>query len=458
MHLGRLALPITFALTTACGSAPSAPAAAPVVVVPATPSTPSAAAQAPVANLLAAIPEDVIFVARLDGKALRAAPLYAAAMEALGTVGAREPLDQLSAQCGFSIPEAIDEALIAGRFSERNYLLLARVTVPVAAALACLGIITKGSSEPITIADRPGIRLSSARVATSVDAVLVAGSERVVEAAVRALEAKRRTPHPIAVGLAVTPPTALSFSLVQDDHPKVASMNGALATDAAQLQARLVVETRSVELSAELVELLNKDLRGPISQLEGLPADTGAELRSYQSRIQIAVNGTRVTAEITLPGGADAQARMVGTAAAVGVFGVRRYLQSAKTAEARSTIGSISRDVWAYMEREDISGKRMQRFPAAPATPAKVPRGVVEIPTEKTWSHATWRAIRFQEIGPMRFSYSIIPSKDGRSATVRAQGDLDGDGKLSTFELSMKLNANDEVVASTDIVVTDEFE
>jgi len=113
---------------------------------------------------------------RLDGKALRAAPLYAAAMEALGTIGARAPLDQLSTQCGFSIPEAIDEVLLAGSDdSKKEFLLVARVGAPGEAALACLGKIAQGSSGITSIADKPAIRLPASRVAVWTSDLLIAG-------------------------------------------------------------------------------------------------------------------------------------------------------------------------------------------------------------------------------------------------------------------------------------------
>lgn len=66
---------------------------------------------------------------------------------------------------------------------------------------------------------------------------------------------------------------------------------------------------------------------------------------------------------------------------------------------------------------------------------------------------ATWRSLAFFPDGPVRFRYSFVPVESGcelRSpegtylVTLRAEGDLDGDGARSLFE--RRARANDEGV------------
>jgi hypothetical protein len=143
----------------------------------------------------------------------------------------------------------------------------------------------------------------------------------------------------------------------------------------------------------------------------------------------------------------------------VGVYAVRQYLAQSKLAEAKSTVGAISRSLAAYMEMEDAKGKRPTRFPpSAPLTPARVPAATRTAPDASTWSHPTWKALRFEMDMPGYYSYEIVTAKDGHTATVRAHGDLDGDGKLSTIERTLILGKDGTVVVAPELVLHDELE
>lgn len=77
--------------------------------------------------------------------------------------------------------------------------------------------------------------------------------------------------------------------------------------------------------------------------------------------------------------------------------------------------------------------------PSAPLTPAEVPRGVAAADPQDAWEHLTWRSLRFAFDRPHRFSFrfdSVLdPQTDVMRFAATAQGDLDGDGVLSTFEV-----------------------
>jgi hypothetical protein len=141
---------------------------------------------------------------------------------------------------------------------------------------------------------------------------------------------------------------------------------------------------------------------------------------------------------------------LVGILLAVGAPAFVRGLRTSKTAEAPEELERMFAAVAAYYAtpQPTPSGKRLGCLPvAAGPTPAEAsmePASVV-FGAPETPGSATWRAIGYEPLGPVRFRYSLLPavdgcgvqSKDARAQTVltlRAEGDLDGDGVLSRFE------------------------
>jgi type IV pilus assembly protein PilA len=132
---------------------------------------------------------------------------------------------------------------------------------------------------------------------------------------------------------------------------------------------------------------------------------------------------------------------------AVGLFavmGVRSYLRSAKAAEARNVLGQIGTDaVHAYEMSADASGKKhicpSSTF-TVPASPALI-KGVKYQPQPgeymKDGPKAGFGCILFEMDSPQYYLYSYVATPTGFTAT--AQGDLDGDGVLSRFEIHGKL-------------------
>ena len=79
-------------------------------------------------------------------------------------------------------------------------------------------------------------------------------------------------------------------------------------------------------------------------------------------------------------------------------------------------------------------------------TPSRVPAGQRVVDPSGTWDHPTWRRLDFHLPGPHYFAYEfetrVVPG--GSAFSVRAHGDLDGDGVYSTFEISGESRAGDE--------------
>ena len=144
---------------------------------------------------------------------------------------------------------------------------------------------------------------------------------------------------------------------------------------------------------------------------------------------------------------------IIGILAALAVYGVKRYLTSSKTAEARETLGRISKDATAAYQRESMAGTvlalggqtaAVHRLcgPATGAVPTAPPVGTKFQSSPAQWGGDQkngWTCLRFSMTDPQYFSYNYTSDADdtapGTSFSAVARGDLDGDGAASTFTL-----------------------
>lgn len=144
---------------------------------------------------------------------------------------------------------------------------------------------------------------------------------------------------------------------------------------------------------------------------------------------------------------------IVGILAVLAIYGVRKYLANAKTAEARNTLGQISKDAIAAYERESMSGAvlavgqstAVSRAPCPPEPNNPIPaatsiKGKKWQSAPKDWSGgagtvAGFACLHFVMDQAQYYSYSYT-SVPATSFTATANGDLNGDGVLSTFSIS----------------------
>jgi type IV pilus assembly protein PilA len=176
---------------------------------------------------------------------------------------------------------------------------------------------------------------------------------------------------------------------------------------------------------------------------------------------------------------------IIGVLAALAIYGVRRYLATAKTGEAKNTIGAVTRAAVAAYEREttptellgdgSTSAQTVHALcataigvPTAPPAGKKYQPYTVDNKDFNTGDNLTgWKCLKFQMTEAIYFSYLYdkgVGTKGGSASgstangfEVSAQGDLDGNSIYSTFARGADVR-NGAVVVSTEIYVDKEYE
>jgi type II secretory pathway pseudopilin PulG len=121
---------------------------------------------------------------------------------------------------------------------------------------------------------------------------------------------------------------------------------------------------------------------------------------------------------------------LIGCLAAVALPAFIRELHASRFVEPVEALARMSQGAVAYADAN-------HHFPdPARLTPVTPPRGVKLADPPGTWDAPTWKALDFRPVAedvPHAYAYAFEPR--GNTFVARAQGDLDGDGVLSTFEV-----------------------
>ena len=166
---------------------------------------------------------------------------------------------------------------------------------------------------------------------------------------------------------------------------------------------------------------------------------------------------------------------IIGILAALAIYGVKHYITNAKPAEARNSIGQMGKDAVTAYSREGMATAAMalgastavsnQLCQSAGHT---VPAAATSIAGKKyqsspaEWMEAAgvngqtgWNCVKFSMNDPQYYMYNYTgpaaatAGADGAAFTCTANGDLDGDGVLSTFTIAGVVHAaaNSKAVA-----------
>jgi type IV pilus assembly protein PilA len=172
---------------------------------------------------------------------------------------------------------------------------------------------------------------------------------------------------------------------------------------------------------------------------------------------------------------------IVGILAVLAIYGVRKYIANAKTAEARNSLGQIGKDASTAFEKETMAGavltegsaSAVNRALCMTATPS-VPTAVTSISGQKYQSQqgsaVDWSAqcssvppagfccLKLVMQAPQYYQYNYTSdstaTSQGTKFTAMANGDLNGDTIYSSFQLFGTVDSSHQLVTSPNLVET----
>lgn len=158
---------------------------------------------------------------------------------------------------------------------------------------------------------------------------------------------------------------------------------------------------------------------------------------------------------------------IIGVLAALAIYGVRRYILNAKTAEARNGVGQMAKDASTAYNREGMAAAVLPGGGMAGVSnvlcggaTAKIPSGIASVkaqkyqskPSEWTQGDASlgWRCVKFSMTDPQYYMYNYAASGTtgaaGDTFTASAEGDLDGNSTTSLFTMAGALATDNGVI------------
>jgi type IV pilus assembly protein PilA len=151
----------------------------------------------------------------------------------------------------------------------------------------------------------------------------------------------------------------------------------------------------------------------------------------------------------------------IGVMAVLAIYGVRKYIANAKTAEARNSVGQIAKDAVAAYEAERLPSPGSSAAPGhrvCPSASRPVPVEAAMISGKKyqsaagEWAvdkerDAGFACLRFEMTAPQYYQYRYEATAS--SFTAGGRGDLNGDGRFSEFQLQGQIIYKALVVTPT---------
>lgn len=434
---------LAFVVLAATGCGGAGPAPAKTDPVPAAPA-PTATGDAPIAKpvelpaVVRALPDEAALYVYADGDRLSASPLVAVYTASVEEAGA-DPLADARQACGFDPVEAVKEGALAARVTPGSEPAIVAVLAIDRGPVVALECLKKLGGKPNATG---GLDLGNDLVA------LQAGDHVVIGEPSAAAIARAR------VGREGGGPERLRAAL--ERHPDAALVAvgnlGERVRESGFGWTTLTVTSTPKRFAAR-VEADTPDATTARAYAAAFdPARSGHAVRDMPL-IRTWAEDSRVIGELAVDGGPTEQAFRLGVAAALAVNAVKKYVASAKTAEAKHHVGALARELRAYAERRP-TGKSFPK--SAPPTPAKPPAGTKVALGPDAWKHPTWKALGFAPTEPLYYSYRIVTTTAGQRAEVRAEGDLDGDGVLSRFSVRLRIEKN--AVEVEPLEIADELE
>ncbi|MEZ4263163.1 MAG: hypothetical protein R3B36_29010 [Polyangiaceae bacterium] len=137
---------------------------------------------------------------------------------------------------------------------------------------------------------------------------------------------------------------------------------------------------------------------------------------------------------------------------ALGMYGIATWVRHSKTTEAVQAVANLATLSAEYYNASDAtqptgaapdSVHAMRHFP--PSSRAPVPEDALSVRGRRyqsnpaDWAGSPWRELHFSIVQPQYYQYAFEATGTGANAkaTAVAHGDLDADGRRSTFSLAI---------------------
>jgi type IV pilus assembly protein PilA len=141
-----------------------------------------------------------------------------------------------------------------------------------------------------------------------------------------------------------------------------------------------------------------------------------------------------------------------GIMAALAIYGVRRYVVTAKTAEAKAGLGQLVRGVSRCYAETGRLPPTTEPVPSA----LDLVEGKKYLSAPEEWRQEAFICAEFQMTMGQYYQYQWVQNPDGASGYAVARGDLDGDGQTSQFELHVE--CHDSCLVAPSLVEVDPLE
>ena len=149
---------------------------------------------------------------------------------------------------------------------------------------------------------------------------------------------------------------------------------------------------------------------------------------------------------------------IIGVLAVLAVYGMRKYIGNAKQAEARNSLGQIAKDAATAYERESLAsgtpdGLCASASHSVPASASMI-RGMKYQSASGDWEvdaskpHAGFACLGFSLGMPQYYMYSYKAhgtKAPGDRFRATANGDINGDGVMSTFWITGNVGPGDDL-------------
>lgn len=367
----------------------------------------------------------------LDAKAFREGALYGAIMRVVNAVPmAREELVRLTQMCGFNPVEALGEMAFSARAREDDLemdtaVLAARSVENPQASLECVRRLIP-DFEPIEVDGYPALGMGDGYVVAA-EPFLIVGEHGPVRRALGRLKsgAGERVPRGVLYAELEAP------EMFEAERIVIGLGHGAKGTEL-EVHARATSVAHAQELERSVLDARREGLDE--LQESDLDAATKNLVSSLIESIMFERRGADLMGAFNF-GSPEGEKQLLDVGSGMLVDALDQHFQRRKIAEARRAIYSI-----AYSLREYAMTQKPPRFPAsAPQVPQQVPGTSGYQSAETDWQAPGWKAIGFRWASPQYYAFGFETNRAGRKVTIRALGDLDGDGQHAKFELDLEI-------------------